>query len=78
MIKYDYDKENDIGYFKFLNTPIEESEEITPGIVLDYNTQDQIVGIEVRKFSKNIFLLQKLLTTHPELQGMIEKEVEAA
>lgn len=31
---------------------IVESEEVSPGVVLDYNAQNQVVGIEVLNFSK--------------------------
>ena len=29
-----------------------ESEEVAPGVVLDYNEQSQVVGVEIRAISK--------------------------
>ncbi|MFQ5884008.1 MAG: DUF2283 domain-containing protein [Thermoplasmata archaeon] len=41
------DLENDALYFRFCNDTIEESEEIVPGIVIDYNKDGKAVGIEI-------------------------------
>ena len=38
-------------YLRLDDTKIVDSEEITPGIVLDYNSDNQVVGIEVLKLS---------------------------
>jgi uncharacterized protein YuzE len=42
-----YDKETDIVYIKFSDSPIAESDEEKPGIIIDYNSEGGIVGIEV-------------------------------
>jgi uncharacterized protein YuzE len=40
------DKENDALYFRLDETKIVESEEVRPGVILDYNEKDQVVGVE--------------------------------
>jgi uncharacterized protein YuzE len=42
-----YDKETDIVYIMFSDSLVAESDEEKPGIILDYDAQGTIVGIEV-------------------------------
>ena len=46
------DKESDALYLRLDESHIVESEEVAPGIVLDYNDADQVVGIEMLNLSK--------------------------
>jgi uncharacterized protein YuzE len=40
------DKENDSLYFRLDESRIIESEEIKPGVILDYDEHNQVVGVE--------------------------------
>ena len=40
------DKESDALYFRLDESRIVESEEIRPGVVLDYDENDRVVGVE--------------------------------
>ena len=40
------DKETDTLYFRFDEECIVESEEVRPGVILDYDKEDKVVGIE--------------------------------
>jgi uncharacterized protein YuzE len=40
------DKENDALYFRLDESRIVESEEVEPGVVLDFDENDHVVGIE--------------------------------
>ena len=51
-MKLSIDKEADALYLRLDESPIIESEEVAPGIVLDYNEADQVVGIEMMDLSK--------------------------
>jgi len=42
-----YDPEADAAYIRFSSGKVEESEEVSPGIVLDYDQDGHIVGMEV-------------------------------
>jgi len=46
-MKLYFDEKSDTLYLRLDSSNIIESEEIRPGIVLDYNTQKQVVGIEI-------------------------------
>jgi uncharacterized protein YuzE len=42
-----YDAEANAAYVRFSPEKVEESEEVTAGIVLDYDAKGRIVGMEV-------------------------------
>jgi uncharacterized protein YuzE len=42
-----YDPESDAAYIRFSPEPVVESEEVSAGIVLDYDADGRIVGMEV-------------------------------
>ncbi len=41
------DMESDALYFRLCEEPVEDSEEIASGIIVDYNKEGKVVGIEV-------------------------------
>ena len=45
-MKIKVDSENDALYIRLNENPIVESEEIQPGIILDYDDKGQAIGIE--------------------------------
>ncbi len=45
------DKENDALYFRLDESGIVESEEVQPGVVLDFNAAGKVVGIEILNLS---------------------------
>jgi len=49
-----YDKELDIVYIRFSEKKIIESNEDKPGIILDYDIEGSIVGIEVLNASSQM------------------------
>ena len=53
-MKIKYDKETDILYVRFLETKIAESEEQKPGIIMDYDADGNMVGLEVLNASEKI------------------------
>jgi YD repeat-containing protein len=53
-MKVSYDSEVDVLRIIFNNTPIEESDEDKPGVILDYDGEGNIVGIEILDASKRI------------------------
>lgn len=40
------DKESDTLYFRFDENRIVESEEVKPGVILDFDEEDKVVGVE--------------------------------
>ncbi|GBF80849.1 DUF2283 domain-containing protein [Aphanothece sacrum] len=43
----DYDQEVDAAYFRIENKTVLDSEEIADGIIVDYDKDDNIVGVEL-------------------------------
>ena len=48
------DHKNDALYFRINEAAIVESEEIKPGVILDYDANDNVVGIEILGLSKRV------------------------
>ncbi|MBA3494602.1 MAG: DUF2283 domain-containing protein [Gammaproteobacteria bacterium] len=46
------DQEADALYLRLDESKIVESEEVSPGVVLDFNAEDQVVGVEILRLSK--------------------------
>ena len=53
-MKIRYDKEADALYIDLIDLPSMESEEIAPGIIVDYSKDGRIVGIEVLNASQKL------------------------
>lgn len=52
------DRENDVLYFRLDEVAIVESEEVQPGVILDYNEDGNVVGIEILSLSSRVDLEQ--------------------
>lgn len=48
------DHKNDVLYFRLDESAIVESEEIRPGVILDYDANGNVVGIEMLGLSKRV------------------------
>ena len=53
-MKVTYDPEVDVLRILLSNAPIEESDEDKPGVILDYDKDGNIVGLEILEASKRI------------------------
>lgn len=51
-MKLKVDSEADALYLRLNDSRIIDSEEVAPGVVLDYNPQNQVVGVEILGISK--------------------------
>ena len=51
-MKLNVDRQADALYLRLDDSPIVESEEISPGVVLDYNESNEVVGVEMLHLSK--------------------------
>lgn len=49
-----YNPEDDILRLIWSDAPIDESDEVEPGVILDYDAEGNVVGIEVLNASKKI------------------------
>ena len=48
------DKESDALYFRLDESSIVESEEVQPGVILDFNAEGKVVGIELLNLSSRM------------------------
>jgi uncharacterized protein YuzE len=53
-LKVTYDPEVDVLRILLSNAPIEESDEDKPGVILDYDKDGNIVGLEILDASKRV------------------------
>ena len=53
-MKVKYDQEVDVLTIQFSDTPVEESDQDKPGVILDYDKNGKIVGIEILNASKQV------------------------
>ena len=50
----EYDAKADIFRILLNDTPIEESDEVEPGVIVDYDADGNVVGVEVLDASKRL------------------------
>ena len=53
-MKVTYDPEVDVLRILFSNSPIEESDEDKPGVIIDYDKDGNLVGMEILDASKRM------------------------
>ena len=71
-MKLSIDEEADALHLQLVDVPVLESEEVAPGVIVDYDDADQVVGIEVLYLSKRphpINLLDFQFQTTPKKQA---------
>lgn len=49
-----YDEKVDAFYLRLDNSKIVESDELKPGVIVDFNAQNDVVGIEVLDFKRRV------------------------
>lgn len=67
-LKFEYDREVDAAYLTLASGKVRDSEEVQPGVVVDFNSDGQVVGIEILRFAKR-FVTQAKLRTAPVSRG---------
>ena len=60
-----YYAETDSLYIDLIDQPSVESREVAPGIVLDFDADDRLVGIDIDHASKNVDLSRLEATALP-------------
>jgi uncharacterized protein YuzE len=53
-MKLKVDHKNDTLYFRLDESRIVESEEIKPGVILDYDANDNVIGVEILGLTKRV------------------------
>ncbi|WP_371806264.1 DUF2283 domain-containing protein [Candidatus Lokiarchaeum ossiferum] len=66
MMEFQYDKSVDILYIRFSKEKCDESDEICVGIIIDYNTEGNVIGIEILNFSQRKLDMNNLIKLSAE------------
>jgi uncharacterized protein YuzE len=53
-VRLKVDQKNDALYLRLDESAVVESEEVRPGVILDYDADDNVVGIEILGLSKRV------------------------
>lgn len=51
-MKLTVDQKADALHFRLVDVPVSESDEISPGVIVDYDESNQVIGIEILGLSK--------------------------
>ncbi len=65
-LRIKYDRIADAIYIRLKDEKVVESDEVAPGVIVDLNEKNEIVGIEVLWVSKRKLDLMKLIVEGPE------------
>ena len=60
-----YDAQTDMLYIKLMNGASIDSDEVSPGVVVDYDENNHAIGIEIEDASKFIDMSRLELTAMP-------------
>lgn len=53
-IRFHYDRDANAAYLRFSEEAVVESEEVAPGVVLDYDVSGRMVGMEVLRAREHL------------------------
>jgi uncharacterized protein YuzE len=62
-VKFEYDRESDAAYLKLGAGKVVESEEVKPGLIVDFGERDQIIGVEILRFARRFSREKKKLAS---------------
>jgi uncharacterized protein YuzE len=74
---FEYYPDTDMLYIKLADGISIESEEVAPGIVLDFDEQNRVIGVEVEDASKFIDLSRLELRALPVVNLILSERVPA-
>jgi len=64
-MKVQHDQKTDVLYIELVDRASMESEEVVPGIVLDFDENNHVIGIEIEVASQSIDLSQLEVSALP-------------
>ncbi len=74
---FQYFPESDMLYIKLMDGVSTEAEEIAPGVVLDFDENNKLVGVEVEDASKTIDLSRLELRALPVSNLIMSERINA-
>ena len=73
----DYSPTTDMLYIRLIDAPSAESDEVAPGVVLDFDEHNQLVGIELEDAGKRFDLSRLELKALPLASLLFTERVAA-
>ncbi|MHA1784307.1 MAG: DUF2283 domain-containing protein [Candidatus Helarchaeota archaeon] len=61
IMEFSYDKKANALYLRFSLDKVTLTDEISDGVIVDYNERNKIIGIEILNFTKRSFDLNSLI-----------------
>ena len=74
---FEYFPDTNMLYIRLNDAPSAESEEIAPGVVLDFDEENHIVGVEIEDASERIDMSRLELKALPLASLLITERVAA-
>jgi uncharacterized protein YuzE len=74
---FEYYRESDMLYIRLADGTSTESEEIAPGVVLDFDANNRVIGIEIEDASKSMNLSRLELRALPIADLILRERVTA-
>ena len=74
---FEYYPDTDMLYIKLADGASTESEEIAPGVVLDFDADNRVLGIEIEDASKFVDLSRLELRALPVVDLILRERVSA-
>ena len=74
-MNFEYHQDTDMLYIKLANGVSVESEEVSPGVVVDYDENNRAIGFEIEDASKFIDMSRLELTAMPIVNLMISERI---
>jgi uncharacterized protein YuzE len=75
QVIFQYHPETDMLYLKLAEGTSMESEEVAPGVVLDFDEQNRIIGVEIEDASKLVDLSRLELRALPLIDLTFKERV---
>lgn len=75
---FEYYPDTDMLYIKLADGASTESEEIAPGVVLDFDERNRVIGVEIEDASKFIDLSRLELRAMPIANLVLSERVRVA
>jgi len=73
-VNFQYFKETDMLYIKLADGISTESEEVGPGIVVDYDNNNKVIGIEIEDASTYVDLSRLEVSSLPIMSLIMNQE----
>lgn len=74
---FEYYRDSDMLYIELAGGTSTESEEIAPGVVLDFDANNRVIGVEIEDASKSINLSRLELRALPVADLIFRERVPA-